>query len=233
MYLFYSPQINTPFHTFNEEESKHCINVLRLTNGSIVYIIDGKGAFCKARIIDSHPKRCKIEVIEISTGYNKHNYYLHVAIAPTKNIDRFEWFVEKAVEIGVDEITPLLCEHSERKVIKLDRTEKVAIAAMKQSLKAYLPKINEIVEFSTFIKNSTDANKLIAHCAEHEKVLLQHAVQPKQNVLIVIGPEGDFSATEIELAITNNYQAVSLGNSRLRTETAGVVSCCTIAVVNN
>lgn len=232
MHLFYNSQINTPIHTLTEDESKHCINVLRLTKGDTLYIVNGTGGFFKAIITEPHAKRCKVEIIEEVDGFGKHNYYLHVAIAPTKNIDRFEWFVEKAVEIGIDEITPIICERSERKIVKQERTEKVAVAAMKQSLKAYLPKINECIDYNLFIKQDFNGTKCIAHCIEQEKILLKNILAPALNSLILIGPEGDFSENEIQLALANNYKAVSLGNSRLRTETAGIVACNTLAFIN-
>ncbi|MDR1055930.1 MAG: 16S rRNA (uracil(1498)-N(3))-methyltransferase [Prevotellaceae bacterium] len=233
MYLFYSRLINIPIHALSEEESNHCINVLRLSKGNTLYFINGMGDFYKAIIIDAHPKKCTVKIIEnLDLLYKKHEYYLHIAIAPTKNIDRYEWFVEKAVEIGIDEITPLLCDRSERKIVKQDRSKKVAIAAMKQSLKAYLPQINDITDFSKFIQAPFKGKKYIAHCIEQEKVLFQKSIVSKEDILILIGPEGDFSKTEITLALNNGYQAVSLGNSRLRTETAGIVACNTAAIIN-
>ena len=152
MHLFYTPDITTNEYTLPEEESKHCIKVLRLEVGNEIFLIDGKGGFYRCEIIQAQPKRCEVRCVEKTEEYGKRAFHIHIAIAPTKNIERIEWFLEKCTEIGIDEITPLLCDHSERKVIKEDRLEKVIISAMKQSLKAYLPKLNPLTEFSRFVK---------------------------------------------------------------------------------
>ena len=232
MYLFYSQLINIPILILSESDSKHCINVLRLKINDTIYIANGEGKLCKAVIINLHPKKCEVKIVEEINDYKKSNYYLHIVIAPTKNIDRYEWFIEKAIEIGVNEITPIICNRSERKVVKQDRTEKIAIAAMKQSLRAYLPKINEAINFNEFIKKPFDGKKFIAHCADKEKKLLKDSIKKKENALILIGPEGDFSENEIRMAIDNKFQAISLGENRLRTETAGIVACITVSFTN-
>lgn len=232
MHLFYTPDIKDKLYYLNETESKHCVRVLRLDVGDEIQLIDGKGGFYNSKIIDANPKKCGIEVIETKHEFGKRNHYLHIAIAPTKNIDRFEWFLEKATEIGIDEITPILCEHSERKVIKPERLEKVIISAVKQSIKAYKPVLNDLMLYSDFIKQSFEGQKLIAHCEENEKILLKNEYQPRSSAIILIGPEGDFSPSEIELARQNNYKEISLGESRLRTETAGIVACHTINLLN-
>ncbi len=232
MQLFYTPDIKTNIYTLNEIESKHCIRVLRLSINDRIQLIDGKGSFYEAKIIDPNPKKCTVEIIETKKEFGKRNHYLHIAIAPTKNIDRFEWFLEKATEIGIDEITPILCEHSERKMIKPDRLEKIIISAIKQSIKAYKPKLNDLTNYKDFVIQSSDCEKFIAHCEENKKTHLKNTYNKGNNVVILIGPEGDFSEQEIELAKKYNFHETSLGQSRLRTETAGVVACHTINLLN-
>lgn len=233
MHLFYTPDLKDNLYTLNEIESKHCIRVLRLNIDDQIQLIDGKGGFFTAKIIDSNPKKCIVEIINTKTEFGKRNHYLHIAIAPTKNIDRFEWFLEKATEIGIDEITPIICEHSERKTIKPERLEKIITSAIKQSIKAYKPKLNDLIKYKDFIHENTDCVKYIAHCEENEKTLLKECYTKQKNVVILIGPEGDFSPEEIELAKQNKYTEISLGESRLRTETAGVVACHTINLIND
>ncbi|WP_439185647.1 16S rRNA (uracil(1498)-N(3))-methyltransferase [Carboxylicivirga taeanensis] len=216
----------------NEAESKHCINVLRHKSGDKITVANGKGQYYTCRIINPHPKKCELELVQ-AINYEPKPYAIHMAVAPTKSIDRFEWLIEKAMELGVDEITPLLCHHSERKKIRTDRIERVVIAAMKQSLKAYLPKINELTPFDTFIEQNAHSKGFIAHCYESEKLPLKTAYQNGTSCTLCIGPEGDFSEKEVEFAIKAGYQPVSLGNSRLRTETAGVVACHTIHLLND
>ena len=232
MHLFYTPDISEETYTLNEIESKHCIKVLRLNTNDQIELIDGKGSFYEAKIIDPNPKKCKIEITKTIHEFGKRNHYLHIAIAPTKNMDRFEWFLEKATEIGIDEVTPLLCDHSERKAIKNERLEKIMISAVKQSIKAYKPKLNPLTKYGDFIKQNFDGTKFIAHCEENEKQSLKANYKTGSNSLILIGPEGDFSPNEIKLAKENNFRETSLGESRLRTETAGIVACHTINLLN-
>lgn len=232
MHLFYTPSLAGLNYTLDETESKHCIRILRLIANDTIQLIDGKGGFYTAKITDPNPKKCSIEIIESKKEFGKRNHYLHLAIAPTKNMDRFEWFIEKATEIGIDEITPLLCDHSERKIIKIDRIEKIAVSAIKQSLKAYLPKINELTNIKDLVVNNFNGLKFIAHCEDNHKNLLKTAYTKGKNAIIFIGPEGDFSPEEIQLARTNHFIEVSLGESRLRTETAGIVACHTINLIN-
>ena len=234
MNIFYTPDITTPFYTLNETESKHCIRVLRLKENDKISLIDGKGGFYKAVIKDAHQKHCSVEIVEKQQNYGKKDYYLHIAIAPTKNIDRLEWFLEKCTEIGIDEITPIITYHSERKVVKHERLMKIIVSAVKQSQKAYVPVLNEAVSWKDFLKNNKDfsGEKYIAHCYEEDKKQLSKEYSEQNNVLIAIGPEGDFSTEEVQNAIDNNFAPVSLGNSRLRTETAGVVACHTVVLVN-
>lgn len=232
MQLFYVPKISGAEVILNETESKHAVKVLRLQAGSKVQLIDGAGGFYETEIIEPHPKKCKLKIIRSKKDVGKRSFKIHLAIAPTKNIDRFEWFLEKCTEIGIDEITPLLCEHSERKTIKPERLEKILVSAMKQSLKAYLPKLNPLISFAEFINNEFTAQKFIAHCYEGEKPHLKNLVSKNKNVIILIGPEGDFSPSEVERAKTKGFSEISLGNSRLRTETAGVAACHIINLAN-
>jgi|SRR5690606_16884932 len=237
MHLFYTPTIEPHYTEFmlTEDESKHAVRVLRLKAGDDIYLIDGAGGWYAARILDPHPKRTTLSIRQVKQGYGKPAYYLHVAVAPTKNIDRMEWFLEKATEIGVQEITPIISDRSERKEVKLERLNKVIVSAMKQSLKAYLPKINPSISLSQFfeqIKSEEYTTTTIAHCAEGQKQYLADICSPEGKYLILIGPEGDFSEAEIGQALALGYQPVSLGNSRLRTETAALASCLEIAVLN-
>lgn len=232
MHLFYTPYITTPVYTLSEEESKHAVRVLRLTVGDVIYLIDGTGGFYKAELTDANAKRCTVKITETKKEYNKNSFYLHIAIAPTKSIDRVEWFLEKATEIGIDEITPLECEHSERTVVKPERLNKILVSAIKQSVKAYLPKLNEMADFDKFVKKPFEGQKFIAHCHTYTQVHLKKLYTTGQNALILIGPEGDFSEKEIQVALQNGFKEISLGNSRLRTETAALVACDVINILN-
>lgn len=237
MHLFYTPTIEPHHREFmlSEDESKHAVRVLRLHAGDRIYLVDGIGGWYVAEILDPHPKRTTLSIKQVEQAYDKPGYYLHVAMAPTKNMDRTEWFLEKATEIGIQEITPIISTHSERKDVKVERLNKVVISAMKQSLKAYLPKINPAVSLPQFfgsIKTAEYTAKVIAHCGEGQKQYLQDICAPQGKYLILIGPEGDFSEKEIEEALSLGYDPVSLGNSRLRTETAALASCLEIAVLN-
>lgn len=233
MQLFYVPNISGAEVILNETESKHAIRVLRLNEGDQIELIDGKGGFYRARITNANPKKCKLSIIDSQTEFGKKDFHLHIAIAPTKNIDRTEWFLEKCTEIGIDEITPLLSEHSERKVIKPERLEKILVSAMKQSVKAYLPRLNELTKLSDLLQQATETKKYIAHCIEGEKPHLKNVVKPGEKVLILIGPEGDFSPEEVNLALQSGFKAISLGDARLRTETAGVVACHIVNLAND
>lgn len=232
MHIFYTPDLSGTAYILDETESKHSVRVLRLEKGDEITLVDGRGGFFKAEIDDPNPKRCAVKVIHSELNYGLRNFGVHVAIAPTKNIERIEWFLEKATEIGINRVTPLLCHHSERKEIKHDRLEKVMVSAMKQSLKAYLPQLDELTKFSAFIKQPFEGQKFIAHCEEQHRELLKNAMTKGGNYLILIGPEGDFSTEEIRMAIEAGFVPVSLGDSRLRTETAGVVACHTFNLLN-
>lgn len=232
MNIFYTPDIEGDTYTLNEEESKHCVRVLRMMVGDAINLVDGKGGFYTAKIADANPKRCRVDVVSKIEDYGKRPYYLHIAIGPTKLIDRYEWFLEKVTEIGIDEITPLESFHSERRVVKQERSEKVVTAAVKQSMKAFHPIVNQITSFKELVKLPFNGKRLIAHCNTGNKILLKKALEPNENALILIGPEGDFSVEEVEMAVQNGFVEISLGDSRLRTETAGVVACDTLSFIN-
>ncbi len=232
MQLFYIPYISGKSVWLGETESKHCIRVLRLGIGDKIQLVDGKGGFYEALISDPNPKRCLLEVIYTENNYGEKGFRLHVAIAPTKNIARFEWFLEKATEIGVNEITPVICRFSERKSLKPERLEKIIIAAMKQSLKAYLPKLNPLIPFNQLLGQPFDGEKYIAHCYEGEKKHLKDSIKKSENSLVLIGPEGDFSKEEVTLALRHGFKEITLGSSRLRTETAGIAACHIINLAN-
>jgi len=231
MTLFYVPNLATE-HVLPEEESLHAVKVLRLKVGDELVVVDGVGGYHIAKITLPHPKRCAFELIESQFEFGKRDYKLHIAIAPTKNMDRLEWFVEKATEIGIDEITPIICRFSERKMVKAERLEKIIVSAAKQSVKAYFPKLNPQCTFDELIKNHQATQKFIAHCYDSEKIQLKTEIIPTKDILVLIGPEGDFSKEEVDKAIKNGFLPVSLGESRLRTETAGVVACHTVSLMN-
>lgn len=234
MHLFYTPDITTDTYTLNEEESKHCVRVLRLNEGDKIQLIDGVGGFYEAEITDNNPKRCSVKIIEHKKEVGKRNWHLHIAIAPTKSMDRLEWFVEKATEMGIDEISLINSNNSERNIVKTERIQKVAISAIKQSLKAYLPKINEVVNFKILIAGAKDfkGEKLIAHCQSTGLPHIKTQYTSKQNALVLIGPEGDFTIDEVKFALENGFKEISLGESRLRTETAALYACAALNVMN-
>ncbi|MBT0608717.1 16S rRNA (uracil(1498)-N(3))-methyltransferase [Aequorivita echinoideorum] len=234
MNLFYNPKITEASKevVFDKEESRHILKVLRMKAGDKFKITNGEGSFFDAEIISTNPKQCIAKILS-EEKIAPLPYSLHLAVAPTKLNDRYEWFLEKATEIGISEITPIICDHSERKVIKNERFEKIIQSAAKQSLKAFLPILNEAVSFRDFIEaDFSETVKYIAHCEETEKKSLKSVLLPKKKILILIGPEGDFSTEEIELAKKNHFIPVGLGESRLRTETAAIVACHSVAFIN-
>jgi len=233
MQLFYNSEIKNGDSTFffDKEESKHIVKVLRKKESDKIFITNGLGYLFESEIILASEKKCEVKIIK-ETFQQPDTFYTHIAVAPTKMNDRLEWFLEKATEIGIHEITPIICDHSERKVYKIDRAEKIIQAAMKQSLHYYLPKINEPISLSHFVKSNIDGQKFIAHCEETDKKSFQKEIAKNEKVTILIGPEGDFSTKEINLAIANQFIPVTLGNTRLRTETAALVACHTIALLN-
>ena len=228
MQLFYIQNPESEI-ILSAEESKHATKVLRKKEGDILNFTDGKGYLYKAVITVADTRKCRLQVVSSEQKEKQHNYYLHIAIAPTKNMDRFEWFLEKATEIGIDEITPIICSSSERKVIKTERGNRILLSALKQSLKYHLPKLNKAISLTNFIKQDFEGTKYIAHCADGEKKELRTVNKTEKNI-ILIGPEGDFSQKEIDLALQNQFKAVSLGASRLRTETAGIIAAHTINI---
>lgn len=234
MQLFYTPDLSGDEYAFSEEESKHCVRVLRKAEGDTVHLVDGRGNLYTAVVTDARPKKCTVRIRETVREYGKRPYRLHVAIAPTKSADRYEWFLEKATEIGIDTVTPLECERSERRSVKTNRGVKVITSAVKQSLKAYHPALEEMTPFREFVgRDFGPVRKFIAHCEpDAEKVLLKNALRKGEDCLVLIGPEGDFSPGEIDLARRNGFCEISLGESRLRTETAGVAACLTAQLAN-
>lgn len=232
MHTFYTPDIHGNIHRLDKQESQHCINVLRLQEDDRIILVDGKGGYYKAKIKTGDQHKCTIEIISSKHQVGKKNFRLHIAIAPTKNISRFEWFLEKATEIGIDEITPLLCKRSERKTIRNERLDKVIVSAMKQSVKAYKPKLNRITNFSEFISLKHPSTKFIAWCDKKSNPELKELVTKGDDILILIGPEGDFSTEEIHQATKNGFHSIQMGTSRLRTETAGLVACSTVNLIN-
>lgn len=231
MHIFYTPDILIK-QELPEEEAQHCIRVLRLTQGDEIFLTDGKGFFYKADISTVAGKRCLVSVKETIKQELFWPCHLHIAMAPTKNMDRTEWFAEKATEIGFNELTFLNCRYSERKVIKTERIEKILVSAMKQSLKATLPVLNEMIDFDQFIMKKFEGQKFIAHCYEGEKPVLKNVLETGKDALVLIGPEGDFSKEEVEKAMQLGFIPVSLGKSRLRTETAALVACHTLNLLN-
>jgi len=234
MQLFYSPELSssTLKYTFNREESKHIAKVLRKKEGDKLYITNGKGSLFIAELTLATQSVCQTIILE-QKDYPRKDYYLHLAVAPTKMNDRYEWFLEKATEIGIDEITPIICDHSERKVIKPERFQRILQSAMKQSVQYYMPILNPATTLKEFMKQSyKETTTYIAHCDQQHKELLKNAAAPKSNILLLIGPEGDFSTKEITAAIKKKYIPVSLGTTRLRTETAAIVAAHSISFIN-
>ncbi len=230
MHLFYAPGLSDELSfTLNPDESHHAVRVLRLTPGDEIILVNGRGGWYHSRITHPGAKACTVDIITVIADMGKPAWQLHIAIAPTKQIDRYEWFLEKATEIGISEITPLICDHSERKEVKTERQMRIVIAAMKQSLTAFHPVINEPVSFKNFMKKNIPGEKTIAHCQPGTKLWLNEILKPGDPITILIGPEGDFSDSEIVTAMENGYHPITLGNSRLRTETAGVAACHTIS----
>jgi 16S rRNA (uracil1498-N3)-methyltransferase len=233
MQLFYNLDITneTTQFSFNKEESKHIVKVLRKNIGDQLHITNGKGWLFTSEIIIADVKKCSVS-IKSKKLQPKRNYSLHLAVAPTKMNDRYEWFLEKATEIGIDSITPIICHHSERKLVKHERFEKILQSAMKQSHQCYLPKLNQAISFKEFIEQKFNGQLFIAHCEESGRKSLKKELLPKQDITILVGPEGDFSVKEIAQALQSNFIPVTLGETRLRTETAAIVACQTVTLMN-
>lgn len=230
--IFYTPDLHLPDYTLPEEESQHAAKVLRLREGGRIQLNDGRGNGYVAEITIAHPRHCQVKVIDPVEQILKHSYHLHIAMAPTKNIDRFEWFLEKATEIGIDEITPLMCDHSERKAIHPDRLERILVAAMKQSQKLWMPVLHPMTLCDDFLNRSFPGIKGMAYCGPEEKKTLPLIFQKGQPITLLIGPEGDFSEKEITKALSLGFHPITLGKSRLRTETAGLAACHSVFMLS-
>jgi len=233
MQLFYFKDINeqsTSF-SFDKEESKHIAKVLRKKEGDILFVTNGLGFLFKTEIAIASDSKCTVNIISFEKQ-EESKFHLHLAVAPTKMNDRYEWFLEKATEIGVQEITPIICDHSERKVVKTERFDKILLSAMKQSNQYFLPILNEPIAFKEFVKKQFNGQKFIAHCEDTNKKTLKSILKTNEDCTILIGPEGDFSVKEIEIALEKQFIPISLGNTRLRTETAAVVACHTVVLMN-
>jgi 16S rRNA (uracil1498-N3)-methyltransferase len=234
MQLFYNSNINsnTQNFSFSKEESMHLSKVLRKNPGDIIQITNGLGWLFEAEITSNHSKSSTANIIS-AKYYEPKPYQIHIAVAPTKMNDRFEWFLEKATEIGVNSITPIICDNSERRIIKTERFEKILIAAMKQSLQYHLPVLKPVCQLSDFLANAQTHQHFIAHCEPTQKQSLKSVYNTGNGATVLIGPEGDFSVKEIEMALNNRYIPISLGSTRLRTETAAVVACHTLVLMND
>lgn len=234
MQLFYTTHIHNDLAFLGEDEARHATQVLRKKAGDPMTFTDGNGNLYEGEIIDIGKKTCTISIQKKIEAYKKRSFNLHIAIAPTKNIDRFEWFLEKATEIGIDTITPLICKRSERTVIKHERLVGVMVSAMKQSLTVHLPQLNDSIDFQTFIRTAfpEKTQKLIAYCNDDSISLLSNEYEKGSDCVILIGPEGDFTEIEVGTAFAQGYKGVSLGDNRLRTETAGLVACHTVNLLN-
>ncbi len=235
MHLFYTPDLELEegeFYSLDKEESSHCVKVLRLKEKDTICLTNGKGRFVFAEITDAMPKACSFVVTKMQDDYAKRDYRIHLALAPTKNMNRIEWFIEKAVEMGIDKISFFVSEHSERTNVKRERLEKIMVAALKQSLKAYMPELDVECDLNQLIENSQETKRYIAYCKSEGRTSIKADYNAKEDVLILIGPEGDFSEKEVELALANGFKTITLGESRLRTETAALFALQSIHFVN-
>ena len=238
MHLFLTDTTQGPYATLPPDESKHCIRVLRMQPGDELYVTSGDGTMCRARIVDPDPTACQVEITERLPDYGARPFKLHMAVAPTKNNARMEWFVEKAVEIGIDRITPIICDHSERGVLKTDRLERIALSATKQSLQARLPRIDPPIKLHDFLTNLNsqfsilNSQKFVCHCVGDDRRTLHQLYTPGTDALVLIGPEGDFSPHEIAAVLAQGFQPVTLGNNRLRTETAALYALTALNFMN-
>lgn len=234
MQLFFEPDILDNGQILNPEESNHCIRVLRHREGDSINVLNGKGSRFECLIQEASPKQCRVKIVREEKA-DRAPFACHIAVAPTKNLDRFEWFLEKSTEIGIQTITPIITRFSERKVLKPERLDKIITSATKQSMDLWRPVLKPLISFNAFIKESqmlVDYQKFIAHCADGEKKLLKNCYKKGKNAIILIGPEGDFDEMEVKMAQNSGFMAVSLGNKRLRTETAALVACHTIQLIN-
>lgn len=231
MPVFYAPQAADGYAVLNEEESVHCVRVLRLGAGDRVTLADGCGGFYTASIEDPHPKHCGVTVTE-RLSLDPEPLQIQIAVAPTKNPDRIEWLVEKCTEIGVTDIALLMTAHSERKSVNLERLHRIAVSAMKQSQRAWLPRIHPMTPLPAFLASCGTDQKMIAHCEDTQRQSLASVYRPVQSTTVLIGPEGDFSPEEIAQSLSMQFVPVTLGDLRLRTETAAVVACHSLVLLN-
>lgn len=237
MHLFLSNNTTAPYATLLPDESRHCVRVLRMGVGDEVWVTSGDGTMCRAHVADPDERACSVEIVERLEDYGRRPFRLHLLVAPTKNTARIEWLVEKAVEIGVDRITPIICDHSERGVQKTDRLDRIALSAMKQSLKARRPQIDSPVKLVDLLKlgmsnEELGIGKFVCYCAGDERHSLRELYTPGTDAVVLIGPEGDFSPREIEAALATGFQPVTLGDSRLRTETAALYAVTALNFLN-
>lgn len=233
MQIFYVPGITGNTCLMDENNSRHSIRVLRMTKGDKLKLVDGNGNLYEAIISDPDPSGCRVTITNVIRDFENRGYRLHIAISPIKNQERFEWFIEKSVEIGVDEITPVICRNTEKPGIKRDRINNIIISAMKQSLKAFMPSLNEPVTFNEFINSDLTGIKMIASCnPDSGRKKIDQIYEKNSDAVILIGPEGDFTWEELNLAFRNGYKPVHLGTSRLRTETAGIAACYSVYFIN-
>lgn len=242
MHLFISNDTTAPYATLLPEESRHCVRVLRMTVGDELWVTSGDGAMCRAHLATPDPDHCEVEIVERIENYQQRPFRLHLAVAPTKNTARLEWFVEKAVEIGIDRITPVICDHSERGILKTERLDRLALSAMKQSLKASRPIIDQPIKLLDFLQNldshihtftHSNIQKLVCYCSGDDRHTLRQLYTPGTDALVLIGPEGDFSDREITTALQLGFQPVTLGDSRLRTETAALYATTVLNFLNS
>ncbi len=234
MQLFYAPDlVLEEQYRLSAEESRHCVRVLRLGRGDHLFLTDGRGNIYRASIVAIDRDSCSVEVVERLSDPSPRPYRLTVAVAPTKNSDRYEWFLEKATEVGIDRVIPVVCDHSERRTLRRDRGEKIITSAAKQSLKALFPTLDELTPLSEVLSMPFEGRKLIAHCSEEgERRYMGDLIHAGEELLVLIGPEGDFSPAEIEAARRAGFEEVTLGDMRLRTETAALTAVITAQVVN-
>lgn len=235
MAFFYSPDISSPYITLDAEESRHCVKVMRLREGDTLEVVDGCGRLCHCSVVRPDASGCVVAVERCEENYRVRPFRLHLAVAPTKNTARIEWLVEKAVEIGVDEITPIVCDHSERNIQKVERLHKIAVSAMKQSQRAMLPALHDAVDLRSFVgRYAADRAtvRMVCYCEGDQRVPLSSVYSAGSDAVVLIGPEGDFSKEEIGMTIAAGFAPITLGDTRLRTETAALYAISALNFMN-
>ncbi len=230
--MFFVDELESEIVTLSAEESRHCAKALRKKTGEKILLTNGKGMLAKGVILDAHPARTNVTIVSQKKVESERSFYLHMIVAPTKNMDRFEWFVEKATEIGIDEITPVVCAQSERNIVKTERLKRIMVSAIKQSQRTMMPKVNPVIHYFDLMKKEFAGYCYIAHCTAGEKVYIKDHYPKGSAVTVLIGPEGDFNQPEVELAQEKGFVAISLGENRLRTETAALLSCTELNLIN-